>query len=119
MTPKLLDELRSAVSEPESAEAIVRALLSKYGISTNASEAVGSVMEILETIAESDAELGCCLMAHLWGTASQIEGAFDITDAIDLWLADTNTNRLEAQIRYLAKNSREPYIAEYFKGVIR
>lgn len=119
MKPDLLEDLRTAVGEPETADAIVGALLARYGLSSQALEAVASVMERLEVIAESDAELGCCLMAHLWGTASQVEGAFDVTDSIDLWLANTKPVGLEAQVRYLAQRSQNPHLAEHFSSITK
>lgn len=118
-TPDLLHDLRTAVNQPATASSIVSAMLSQYEMSLRAQEAACSVMERLENIAEADPELGCGLMTHLWVIASQIDGAFDVTDAIDLWLANTNTVAIESQLRYIAETSKEEHIIEHFKSMAK
>ncbi|MBN8604769.1 MAG: hypothetical protein J0M26_27455 [Planctomycetes bacterium] len=118
-TPDLLHDLHTVVNQPETASSIVSAMLSQYQMSLRAQEAACSVMERLEKIAEADPELGCGLMAHLWVIASQIDGAFDVTDAIDLWLANTNTVAIESQLRYIAETSKEKHVIEHFRNMAK
>ena len=113
----LLADLRPILDKPGTATTIVTLMLSRLPSTGVAIEAVRMAMERMEAIAESDAEVGCSLMAHLWGVASQIDGAFDVCDSIDLWIENTKTPIVETQLRYLAEFPSDPGIREHFRSM--
>ncbi|HMP80587.1 MAG TPA: hypothetical protein PKD54_14125 [Pirellulaceae bacterium] len=64
-------------------------------------EAMVATMRRLETLAEHDEDSACALMVHLWSHASQLVGAHDVCDGIDLWIADNKSSLVRKQLEEL------------------
>ncbi len=116
--PQLLLELRSRFGDPASGGEIVASMLSNLRVSQTAVESVSTAMKTLEAIAEQDEEIACCLMAHLWAASSQIDGAFAVSDAIDLWISNTRSKMLGDQLRFLSDASDE-HTREHFRSLAK
>ena len=116
---ELIHELRSRLNDPEAAGMIVNRMLFDLLTSYTELESAIKAMERLELVADVDTEVGCSLMAHLWGAASKVEGAYDVVDAIDLWIANEGSPMLEHQLRYLADSGVDQSISEHFRSIIK
>ena len=76
------------------------------------------ILNDLEALALADKVTACCLMPYLWEIASGVLGAHDVTDALDLWLADVRDPRITLHVRYLAEHGEDEDVRNHFQRVI-
>ncbi len=117
--PKLVTELRLHIDDPKVTGLIVDSMLFSLRVSMTEFESVSAAMDRLEAMAEQDEEVACCLMAHLWSASSQVEGSFDVSDAIDLWITNTGTPLVISQLRFLCDSAAEEETRKHFRSMIR
>ena len=57
-------------------------------------------------------------MPYLWEIASGVLGAHDVTNAVDLWLADMSDPRITLHVRYLAEHGENADVRNHFQRAI-
>lgn len=114
----VLAAMRASLDEPEMVSNIVSSIVTIPLSCNSAPLSVAVAMARLEAIAEVDAEIACCLMAHLWMHASENSGEFDVCDAVDLWIANTHSPLVAKHLRFLAEMSPHPGSRKHFQSML-
>jgi hypothetical protein len=114
----LLSAIRAILDEPEMVSKIVSSILASPPACKSAPMTVAGAMASLEAIAEVDAEIACCLMAHLWVHASQTTGEFEVCDAIDLWISKITSPYVVKQLRFLHEMAPDHRSQQHFLSML-
>jgi hypothetical protein len=80
--------------------------------------AVQKAMQQLEALAEASPVIARVLMAALWPTANRLR-LHEISDAIDLWVADSNSDELRQQIQCIAKSEQDEGSRKHLGQMLR
>lgn len=116
LSPTLVNELRQNIAQPEYANRVVTSMMSiLQRASLEPIEVVAAAMDRLEALAETDSIVACSLMVHLWTVACEVENAFDVCDAIDLWLGSIKDPSIDSQMKYVSETVDKPSIRQHFK----
>jgi len=127
-----LDESRIAISSGDHSEEKIRAIsrLLEAGlggvlvsglvdsaeiVAGTRDEAVSTVMARLESLQSVNRYLASCLMAYLWGIASE-QMMHDVCDAIALWMTSEPSAQLRAYLEALLSSTQDPDTRRHIEG---
>jgi hypothetical protein len=115
----VLVPLVAATGDPAMTRRIVQAMATaETGLAQDDASRMSLVLNDLEALALADRVTACCLMPHLLEIASGVLGAHDVTDALDLWLADVRDPRITLHVQYLAEHGEDEDVRNHFQRVI-
>ena len=115
----VLVPLVTATSDAVMMRRIVQAMTTcDSGLAQDDASRMSHMLNDLEALALADKVTACCLMPYLWEIASGVLGAHDVTDALDLWLADVRDPRITLHVRYLAEHGEDEDVRNHFQRVI-
>ena len=102
-----------------SAEVFVRELIArKVEAGERLDTILPEVQRIFEDIADHSESAGCIFMAYLWSIASQQVGMHEVSDSIDLWLANHHGAEIVDHFRYIATTSDSAVAREHFRQLV-
>ena len=114
-----LADLVVATRDPVATRGIVHAMSRAEGeLGHDDSLSMTRLLNDLESLAIEDDVTACCMMPYLWELASDVLGAHDITNAVDLWLAQVSDPRIAVHVQYLAAHGADVYVGEHFQRLV-
>ena len=114
-----LADLVVATRDPVATRGIVHAMSRAEGeLGHDDSLSMTRLLNDLESLAIEDDVTACCMMPYLWELASDVLGAHDITNAVDLWLAQVSDPRIAVHVQYLAEHGGDVYVREHFQRLV-
>lgn len=111
--------MKMIASSTKSAEAFVRALIArKVEAGENLDTILPEVQQLFEGIADHSESTACIFMAYLWPIASLQIGMHEVSDSIDLWLANHDGSEITEHLRYIATTADFEVAREHFRQLV-
>jgi hypothetical protein len=108
-------DLLDQIIDQQAVSRLVSVLVSNARESGKTQEdALEQAMAELESLGNTSKPVACILMASLWPIAAAVVGMHDICDAIDLWIDDCNSERLNTQLEFLARSVGDGRIRKHY-----
>ena len=116
---RCVEAMKLISSSTELSEAFVRTLIArKVEAGESLDTILPEVQQVFEHIAEGSESTACIFMAYLWPIASVQIGMHEVSDSIDLWLANYDGSEILDHLRHIASTADYEVVRKHFRQLV-
>lgn len=117
-TESTLELIDTLIDRDDASRLLLGILFRERASSKTDDGSVSKTMLRLDSLSEVAEPAACILMAHLWSIADDLYMR-DISDSIDLRIADCDSGRLTSQLKSMVASENDEDVKRHFESLIQ